>query len=139
MCRLTSSFSKIPVCHLVRNVTVQYAHWWYEVAGTTCVAVHISMPPTALKKKGTMFDPPLSEKTSPSRGERRRGDRRRSKGKKTISTSPTPIIDFESYFSDIELDTEELTIEAPPPSRKMRDGPKKRMGHIPGPEISLRT
>lgn len=44
--------------------------------------------------------------------------RKRSRGKKTISTSRTKSIDFGSYFTDIGLKVEELSVEAPPASKK---------------------
>lgn len=77
MGHLIGSSIEVPAHHLVRNVTVQYAHWWHKVVGTACGAVHISRPLAALKRKGTTTDPPLFGKSPPSRGGKRRGGRKR--------------------------------------------------------------
>lgn len=62
----------------------------------------------------------------PSGGRRRRGDWKRFKSKKAVTTSPTRSTDMRSYSVDIGLDVEEPMAEVPPLTKKKKAGPQKR-------------
>lgn len=100
--RCFTSFSlKVLTRHLMRNVTVKHAQWWFRIVVATCTTTHILEPPIVLKRKGTtpspeqLGDSPLFGEPPSSQSRKRRGGRK-SRGKKTRSTSAVGRNDFGS-------------------------------------------
>lgn len=118
MCHLSCSSLQVPARDSVRNVTILYAHWWREIVRATCTPTYISRPTIVLSEKkrkdATSEDPSLFGEHPPSRGGKRRGGRRRSRGKKTLPTLLAGSADLGSYFADLDLNMEDPTTEVPP-------------------------
>lgn len=133
-------FPRGSTCHLGWNVTVDM-----HVDGTR------SLGPRLLlyiyqgyrlhrEKKGILSDQKQPDDSSlfgehpSSRSGMRKGSRKRSRGKKTISTSPAESIDF----VNIDLEVEEPTVEVPPPPKSRRPSFRKEcLMNIAGPENFL--
>lgn len=85
------------------------------------------------KRKGAtcgseqLEDPPLFVEHPPSRGGRKRGDKKRSMDKKVTATLLAESTNMGSYFTDIGLDIEEPMPEGLPPTKKKKVWPEKRM------------
>lgn len=113
----------VPARHLVRNVTVRYAHrvvWggWSYTHCLLCIRLNKK------KKRGTARgleqpeDPPLFGEPPSSRVGRRRRGVEHVRAKKGTKTPFAECVAVEDYFAEIGLDEREPIIEGPPPRRK---------------------